>query len=203
MKKRVYCLLMPRSRAKPVKQPNDYTCGPVSLKMALKLMGKRSNLQALIRLCKTTRNGTSTPNFLRAIKKLNIHAVLLEKATKRHITNVLKTPRSGVRVAIVSYMYDTKGGVVDINSEHFAVVASLSGTHNTITVFDSYKGKKISYRWSDFLKRWLDYDVVKRSNPGKRGGHSMVRKWLIRPLYVLYEKNNTEHPNWKYIRSSV
>src|SRR3989304_6689032 len=98
---------MGRSHVTPIQQPDGTTCGPSSLKLALKILGKRSpSMEDLMTICGTNRNGTSTKNMIRAINKLGLSALVVEYATLHHLQSALKYPASEPRAAIVSYLYD-------------------------------------------------------------------------------------------------
>ena len=97
---------MGRSHITPIKQPDDTTCGPAALKLALTILGKRRSLSTLIELCKTTRNGTSTKNMITAVNKLGFPALVVEYATLHHLQSALKYTPNAPRAVLVSYLYD-------------------------------------------------------------------------------------------------
>lgn len=176
---------MSRSKIKPIKQPDEASCGPASLKIALKMLGKYVSYPKLVSLCKTDHSGTSTRDFIRAVKKLGLSVRLVERATLRHITKIL-TKNNTLRVGIVSYMYAMKNyHQPNVNSGHFAVVASFSHSRNRIVLFDSYTGKRKSYTWPDFKRRWIDFEMKRRSVHSRSKNFMYIKKWQSRPLFVI------------------
>jgi ABC-type bacteriocin/lantibiotic exporter with double-glycine peptidase domain len=177
---------MRKSKVKPVKQPDEVTCGPSSLSVALKIMGKRVPLQRLITLCKTTAGGTSTDGIVRAVKRLGLTAASVQNASRRHIIASLARNQSIARATIIGYFYDMeRPKKLDLSSGHWATVASFSPTQNRIVLYDSYTGKRISYHWNDFRRRWIDFTLKRRYlGKGKRK-YRMVKKWLPGPMLVI------------------
>lgn len=169
---------MTRTRIIPIRQPDENSCGPAALKMALAILGKRTSVTRLIELCQTNRNGTTTNNMLRAIRKLGFPAIVLEKTTLRHVLSALRSTAIKKRAVIVSYLYGTD----DFNrpapdSGHWAVVSSFRPATGRIVLLDSYTGQKISYPWIEFRRRWID-DTVKRR---KKGGHGRSYTLVHKP----------------------
>ncbi|OGG28095.1 hypothetical protein A3A64_01285 [Candidatus Gottesmanbacteria bacterium RIFCSPLOWO2_01_FULL_48_11] len=177
---------MGRSHVSPIQQPNNTTCGPAALKLALEIFGKRSSLTTLIKLCKTTRNGTATKNMIAAANKLGLSVLAVEYATLHHLQSSLRYAPSQPRAALVSYLYDTdKKDRPHPESGHWAVVSSYSARKSRIILLDSSTAKKKSYQWEAFRKRWMDYDL-KRQRVGKRGNKfKLVRHWQQQLLVVI------------------
>ena len=168
---------MSRSRILPIKQPDEDSCGPAALKTALSILGKRSSVSNLIQLCGTNKNGTTTRNMIRAIKKLQLPALVTEKTTLNHVLSALKSSPAQKRAVIVSYLYalDARHNPKP-DSGHWAVVSSFKPSTSRIVLFDSYTGQKTSYDWTEFRKRWID-QTLKRRKLGKRGSaFRLVRK---------------------------
>ncbi len=160
---------MSRSRICPVKQPDEDSCGPTALKMALAILGKRTSVAKMIDLCQTNSSGTTTKNMIRAIKKLGLPALIVEKTTLNHLLSALKKSRIQKRAVLVSYLYDTDDDDnPKPNSGHWAVVSSYKPSTSRIVLLDSYTGQKTSYDWSDFRRRWVDKNL-RRRKVGKRG----------------------------------
>lgn len=150
---------MVRSRIFPIKQPDETSCGPAALKMAMSILGKRASVSAMIALCKTNKNGTTTNKMISAIRTLGIPALILEKTTLRHVLASLKTAPSQKRAILVSYLYAKD---MDPDSGHWAVVSSFKRSHGRIVLLDSYTGRKTSYDWLEFRKRWIDETLKRR-----------------------------------------
>jgi ABC-type bacteriocin/lantibiotic exporter with double-glycine peptidase domain len=182
----MHYIYMSRSKTKPVKQPDEVSCGPASLKTALKIFDKKISFSKLINLCKTSNRGTSITKILQAIKKLGLSALFIKKATLKHINRTLSTGKPYVLVSLINYLYeDDDHGNPDPESGHWAVVASFSQTKKRIVLFDSYTGKRKSYAWPKFRLRWLDYDLQKRHINQPKQKFKFVRKWYHQPLIIV------------------
>jgi ABC-type bacteriocin/lantibiotic exporter with double-glycine peptidase domain len=159
---------MSRYQTTSIKQPNEDSCGPAALKMALSILGKRMSVNRCIDLCETNTNGTTTRKMIRAIKKLNLPALVVEKTTLNHLLSALKTRPSQKRAVMVSYLY----GIDEYDNPkpwtgHWAVVSSFKPSTSRIVLLDSYTGGKTSYTWAEFRRRWID-ENLKRKKLGKR-----------------------------------
>jgi ABC-type bacteriocin/lantibiotic exporter with double-glycine peptidase domain len=177
---------MGRSHIKTIQQPDDITCGPVSLKHALNIIGVRKSLEALTKLCKTGRNGTSTKNLITAINKLGLSCLVMEYTTLHHLQSALKHRPSEKRAALVSYLYDLDEKFQPHpESGHWAAVASYLASKSRIVLLDSATGQRKSYDWTDFRRRWWDYDY-KRKKIGKRGKRfQLIHKWQPQLMLVI------------------
>jgi len=177
---------MGRSHISPVQQPTDYTCGPAALKTALHIFNIHKSLPSLIKLCKTTRNGTSTQNLIRAWNTLGFHVLAVEYATLTHLQNSLKYSLYNVRAVLVSYLYDLDNkNKPHPESGHWAAVSSFSASKNRIVLFDSASNTKKSYNWQDFRKRWKDYDWKRKRIGGKGHTFKLVRHWQPQLMLVI------------------
>lgn len=176
---------MNRTTVLPIKQPNNRTCGPVSVKVALRILGQDRPLTQLISLCQTNSNGTSTDHMIEAIDKLHLEVLSLKKATLRHIKHFLNNMGRPCAI-LVSYLYDLdENGEPNPESGHWAVVRTFDKKRNRIQLLDSVTGKRKSYKWNDFLRRWLGYDL-KRYCFGSRKKHfKFVKRWLSRHMLVV------------------
>ena len=183
---------MGRSHITPIKQPDDTTCGPAALKLALAILGKRRSLSTLIELCKTTRNGTSTKNMIAAVNKLGFPALVVEYATLHHLQSVLKYSPNEPRAVLVSYLYDLdEKEEPHPDSGHWAVVSSYSARNSRIVLLDSASGKKKSYPWKEFRDRWMDYDLKRKKIKKGKKEFKLVRRWQEQLMMVIArdEKN--------------
>jgi ABC-type bacteriocin/lantibiotic exporter with double-glycine peptidase domain len=177
---------MGRSHISPIQQPTDYTCGPTSLKTAFHIFGIHKSLPTLIKLCKTTRNGTTTKNLIRACNSLGFSVLAVEYATLTHLQSALKYSPYDIRAVLVSYLYDLdEKKQPHPDSGHWAVVSSYAASKNRIVLLDSASNTKKSYNWQDFRKRWKDYDL-KRKKDG-REGHTfrLIRHWQPQLMLVI------------------
>ena len=188
---------MGRSHITPIKQPDDTTCGPAALKLALAILGKRRSLSTLIELCKTTRNGTSTKNMITAVNKLGFPALVVEYATLHHLQSALKYTPNAPRAVLVSYLYDLdEKEEPHPDSGHWAVVSSYSARNSRIVLLDSASGKKKSYPWKEFRDRWMDYDLKRKKIKKGRKEFKLIRRWQEQLMMVI-AKDEKNLPKFK------
>ncbi len=188
---------MGRSQITPILQPDDTTCGPSALKLALEILGKRKSLTALIELCKTNRNGTSTKNLIEAINALGFAVLAVEYATLTHLQSALKYPPNEPRAILVSYLYDLdERQEPHPDSGHWAVVSTYSARNSRIVLLDSASGKKKSYAWKEFRDRWMDFDLKRKKIKKGRKEFKLVRRWQEQLLLVI-AKDQENLPKFK------
>ena len=178
---------MGRSKAKTYLQPDDNTCGPASLKTALEILGIKKSLKELIRLCRTSRNGTTPARLINAANKLGVSVLAVEWTTLTHLQNALKHQASKPRAVIVDYLYDLKTDFSPHEeSGHYTAVAKYSASQRRLPVFDSASGSKKSYDWQDFLDRWYDFEFKRRKTKiGRTKTFKLVKSWNNRLMLVL------------------
>jgi len=183
---------MSRYRIIPIKQPDEDSCGPAALKMALSILGKRMSFSRLKDLCETNTNGTNTKKMIRAIKKLNLPALVVEKTTLNHLLSALRTSPLQKRAVLVSYLY---GIDQDDNPEpwtgHWAVVSSFKPSTSRIVLLDSYTGGKTSYAWGEFRRRWIDENLKRRKTGKRKNKFRFVHKSEKQLMIVL--SNDAAH----------
>lgn len=177
---------MTRSRISPIKQPDEHTCGPAALKMALTMLGKRASVSKLVELCQTNKNGTTTNKMMTAIHKLGLSALSMEKTTLRHLLSSLRTSPTEKRAVLVSYLY-AMGDDNEPNpdSGHWAVVSSFKPATGRIVLLDSYTGGKTSYNWLEFRRRWIDENFRRRRISSTRRKYRLIRKKENQLMIVL------------------
>lgn len=175
---------MGRSKAKPHPQPDEFTCGPASLKTALDIIGRRVSLTHLTGLCRTTKNGTSVKNLIKAVNRLGYPVLAIEWATLRHLQSALKTLPDQPRAVIVNYQEIDTGDKKD-ESGHYATVARFSARDSRIQLFDSYTGKKKSYKWTRFIDLWYDYDFRRIKTARRHRQFRLARKYYNRLMLVI------------------
>ncbi len=183
---------MGRSHAKPIQQPDDTTCGPSALKIALTIFGVKKSLASLIDLCKTNGNGTSTKNLIHAINSLGFSVLAVEYSTLSHLQSALRYTQNNLRAVMVSYLYDLdEKERPHPDSGHWATVASYLPSKNRIVLLDSATAKHKSYDWQDFRNRWFDFDLKRKklTKTGKR--FKLVRHW--QPQLMLIIARDTKH----------
>ena len=189
---------MGRSKAKTYLQPDSNTCGPASLKTALEILGIKKPLRELVKLCRTTRNGTSPAKLIRAANSLRISVLAVEWTTLTHLQNALKSSPSKPRAVIVDYLYDLKADFSPHEeSGHYTAVAKYSASNRRLTVFDSASGAKKSYDWKDFLDRWYDFEYKRRKTKiGRIKTFKLGKSWNNRLMLVL-ARDPKYLPNFK------
>jgi len=196
---------MGRSKVTPIQQPDDNTCGPSSLKIALKILGINKSLAELINICKTGKNGTSTKNLINAAISYNLSVLAVEYATLRHLKSALNYRSNQNRAVLVSYLYDLdEKGKPHPESGHWAVVASFMSDKGRIVLLDSATATKKSYQWTEFRKRWKDYDLKRKNvyKKGKKHTFKLVRSWQPQLMLVI-AKNPDFLPKFKITTQRV
>jgi len=173
---------MSRSKTKPFPQPDEYSCGPASLKTALEILGTHRSFSSISRLCRVTKNGTPVKKLITVANKLGVAVLAVEWATLRHLQSALKPQASQPRAVIVDYLYHDTEPVE--NTGHYAAVASYSARNSRIYLLDSHSQTRKSYAWKNFLDRWYDYDY-KRTKTSKPQKYRISRKWYNRLMLVL------------------
>jgi len=188
---------MGRSHVTPIYQPDDSTCGPSALKLALKILGIRRSLKDLLQLCRTNRNGTSTKNMIRAANKLGLSVLAVEYANLHHLQSALRYPPNLPRAVLVSYLYDLdEKDRPHPDSGHWAPVAAYLAAKSRIVLLDSASGQKKSYPWSEFRERWMDYDLKRKKLKQRGRKFRLVRKWQQQLLMVI-AKDPDNLPSFK------
>jgi len=177
---------MGRSKAQPIQQPDDTTCGPSALKIALTIFGVKKALSTLIDLCKTNGNGTTTKNLIHAINSLGFSVLAVEYSTLSHLQSALKHSPTIHRAVMVSYLYDLdEKNKPHPDSGHWATVSGYLPSKNRIVLLDSASSKRKSYAWQDFRDRWYDFDLQRKkiTKQGKR--FKLVRHWQPQLMLVI------------------
>jgi ABC-type bacteriocin/lantibiotic exporter with double-glycine peptidase domain len=182
---------MGRSTAKAIQQPNDRSCGPTALKTALSIFGQKRSLPFLTKLCKTSRNGTTTHNLIGATIKLGYSVELVEGATLTHLASSLRYSKNKIRVTLVSYLYDLdEKQRPHPDSGHWAVVSSYSASKSRIYLLDSSTATRKSYDWPDFRNRWMDYDFKRIATSDRKKSFKMIRHWQPQLMLVIAKKED-------------
>jgi ABC-type bacteriocin/lantibiotic exporter with double-glycine peptidase domain len=181
---------MSRKKIKPILQPDEFTCGPITVKHALQVLGKKKSVKSLIKLCKTTNNGTSTKNIIRAFTSLGFFVLAIEHANLKHIQNILRNKPNQIRVGLVTYLYDTKeNDLPHPESGHWAMVQSYSARNGRIILLDSYTAQKKSYPWESFRKHWKDYDTRRKLQPD--GSMKKKNVWQHQLLLIVAQSQES------------
>lgn len=180
-----------------MEQPDEYTCGPVSLKIALSILGIKKSIASLIKLCQTTTQGTTTAKMIQAVRKLGLYVMVVDRATLRHIQSGLKFQPSRPRALIVSYLYYMEyNNSKDMEYEHWATVASYLSHKNRLVLFDSYSVQKKSYSWTDFRQRWIGYELKRIKHNGGDSEFKYIRRRKPQQLLII-TRNADDMPKFK------
>jgi len=175
----------------PIQQPSNNTCGPAAMKTALHIFGIHKSLEALIELCKTTRNGTTTKNLIQAWNSLGFAVLAVEYSTLTHVQSALKSTPNMMRAILVSYLYDLDNKQrPHPDSGHWAVVSSYSASKNRIILFDSASSSRKSYNWQEFRNRWKDYDLKRKKITSRGHKFQLIRHWQPQLMLVI-----AKHPD--------
>jgi ABC-type bacteriocin/lantibiotic exporter with double-glycine peptidase domain len=194
---------MGRTHVTPIQQPDNTTCGPAALKLAFEIFGKHKSLSTLIKLCKTTKNGTSTKNMIAVANKAGYAVEVVQYATLHHLQSALRYPPNNVRAVLVSYLYDLdEKDRPHPDSGHWAVVSSYAASKSRIVLMDSSTGGKKSYAWSDFRRRWMDYDLKRRKITRRGHAFRLVKSWQ-QQLLMIIAKNEESLPLFRTDSSEV
>ncbi len=188
---------MVRSKLTPIFQPNDFTCGPASVKIAAKILGRKISFKTASLLCRTDHTGTSTDNLIQALRNLGFYALYLEEANLKHVQAGLRSTSSRPKAVIVSYLYDHLApGSPDENSGHFAVVSSYSSRNGRIHLFDSYTGKKTSTAWLKFIRTWYEIGLRRRRIIKGSRKYRMIRA-KTKGILILIAREKDQLPKFR------
>ncbi len=153
---------MGRSHVQAVKQPDELSCGPATLATILRIFDIHAPISLLYELCRTNSAGTNTRNMIRAIRILGFWVQYRKGSRLTDIKKALAKRRNNTCAVCVPYLYGGSHSNPKEDSGHWATVASLGAYNKTITLFDSYEGKRKTYSWRNFRSRWWDYSMKKR-----------------------------------------
>ncbi len=163
---------MGRSHVQAVKQPDELSCGPATLQMILRIFDIHAPMSLLYELCRTNSAGTNTRNMIRAIRILGFWVQYRKNSRLTDMKKALAKRQNNTCAVCVPYLYGGPHDNPKEDSGHWATVASLGTQSKTITLFDSYEGKRKTYFWRSFRSRWWDYSMKKRpqsiKTPSKR-----------------------------------
>ena len=192
---------MGRKHVNTIMQPDENTCGPVSIVHALAIFGQKRSIVGLSKLCKTSSQGTTTHNMIQGLRKLRFFVMGVEKSRLDHLMSALQSPPNQPRAVIVSYLYaNDKRDEPLIESGHWATVCSYSPSRSRIVLFDSYSGQKKSYYWEDFCLRWKDYDRKRRKISDRK--YRFIKRWRQR-LMLVVASERSHLPEFRIRTASV
>ncbi len=126
------------------KQRTEYSCGPASLRIALKLLGVEYDERWLSRRMHTSvKIGTSPSSFRDILRMLNIDLTEIENAT---IGDIRRFVQRSLPV-IVAWNYRDDG--------HYSVVTGLT-RREELSMIEPFDGRLIKIKTLEFLKLWHD-----------------------------------------------
>jgi ABC-type bacteriocin/lantibiotic exporter with double-glycine peptidase domain len=127
-------------------QPDNYTCGPTCLAMALDFFGRSYTRDEVVELCKTKPGrGTENHALVFAIVSHGLCAHTKQRATIHDIQNAFNESA----VIIVNYFNPVS------NVGHFAVVQGFDDTH--IYLADPKNGENYTLTHSIFSTHWHNH----------------------------------------------
>lgn len=134
-----------------IRQPNQWTCGPVALKMALALQQIDHTLEELVLALKTTeQEGTSHGSLVRFAQQ---HAFEHEAGGDTSLRRVRQWLKEGYTVVVAYFDTAEQFG-------HFAVITAV--TDRRVHLLDPWFGPEHSYSISHFYKIWHDTEGYRR-----------------------------------------
>lgn len=135
-------------------QPNDYFCGPSSLKQVLREQGVDANVYQIAQKAGTTyKLGTGHRGLAEAARYYGMKVRAIENST---IEQLQEYKDKGYSI-ILNYMDATPDGKFDIyNDGHYAVYAASN--ENTVVVKDPSTGNLEIFDREVFEKLWFDLD---------------------------------------------
>jgi len=145
-------------------QGYDGSCGPASLKIALKHFGINKSEKELMKITKSKERGVELEDLLKAAKKLGLKGFTKEKYGITEIRKYLK----GKYAIIVGWF--------DENDGHYSVVSNID--KENIYLQDPELGHLRAMRIEKFKRIWFDFP----------GAYIKTKKDLqLRKMLVLYK----------------
>ncbi|MBI5064796.1 C39 family peptidase [Candidatus Woesearchaeota archaeon] len=152
-------------KLKPHIQELKDSCGPACLKIILDYYGIKKSEKSLIKLCKTTKEGTSIENLVKAAKKFSLSVFIKKNAS---IEDLKKHFHQKIPV-IVDWFLEDDG--------HYAIVAKID--KRNIYLQDPSMGKIRKISLKKFNRIWFDFiHEVPTSN----------KDFILRRMIVIYKK---------------
>ncbi|MFH1608088.1 MAG: cysteine peptidase family C39 domain-containing protein [archaeon] len=128
----------------PFQQGFDGSCGPASLKIALKHFGINKSEKALIRLTKCGEEGVELEDLLNVAKKFKINGFVKETCDIKDIKKYLKSEKYTI---IVGWFDESEG--------HYSVVSRID--KENIYIQDPELGHIRAMRIEKFERIWFDF----------------------------------------------
>ncbi|MBI3190175.1 C39 family peptidase [archaeon] len=142
----------------PIKQENEYFCGPASLKASFNLLnGSDISQTELSKLAKTTEeDGTSKENMVKTSKDLGYKSDIIRNAS---FSDIMQLKKDGASV-IVDWF--------DTDTSHYSVVDTIDDKN--ICIMDPYEASYKIYAHDEFDKVWFSFfdDKISADNFERR-----------------------------------
>ncbi|MBM3246962.1 hypothetical protein FJZ17_00250 [Candidatus Pacearchaeota archaeon] len=135
------------------KQKKEYTCGPASLKMVFKFLGKKYSENKLTKEARTSKKtGTSHGDLIKVVSKHGFFSYVQENSTLEQLKYFIdkKFP------IIINYIEPCS------NEGHYAVVVGYN--KRGFSLNDPWNGKNFFISNSVLLRRWKDKEEKFDSN---------------------------------------
>lgn len=129
-----------------VHQSKSYDCGAAIFKSICKLFGKKvGTAREFIKICKTTKNGTTPENIIKAAHYFGLSAILIQNLKLKNLKIFLDL---GIPVICNIQAY---------GSGHY--VAAIGYDENYVYFEDPNMSNQRGYlSYNQFTKRWIDED---------------------------------------------
>lgn len=128
------------------KQKEDYTCGPVTIKMVLGFYGVKESVENLKNKCHVSETkGTTRANMIKVLKNFGLYVHAHADASLEEVGELLKKGKA----VVVNFREPSS------NEGHYAVARGISG--GKIFLRDPYNGADFSLKIKEFTAGWHGY----------------------------------------------
>jgi len=138
-----------RLKIKHYYQTKSYSCGPVSLKMVFKYLGKNFSRKRLIRLSKANeKTGTTHKNLLKTARKLGFKT---KSRSNAKISDIMNYIEKSIPVIVNYYEIKEKIG-------HYSVISGYDKKNKILYLDDPTHGRAYTFSFNRFLKTWHNHN---------------------------------------------
>jgi len=135
------------------KQEEDYTCGPVTIKMVLDFFGAKESVNNLkIKCCVSREKGTTRSKMVKTLASYDLHLHAHAGSSIREIRELLDKEKA----IIVNFREPSSG------EGHYAVVNGLKD--DVIVLQDPYNGPNFPLSTREFVRQWYGYHKTVNKN---------------------------------------